>query len=639
MANIVLNYQYHLTNVDWTNDYNNAVKFFDKAARNSYFNVATIFADPNYNLFNFNITNLYKTTVVIDCNDYIEAMQSNYLIVKDNAKNEYYFYFITNVKQINFNRIELSIELDIFQQYFYDVDFVDAPINRCKYPLNPKSGTKYYLSDDPIVYNAEDYNPLQFFSGYNKPKTNKEGLIANLCYGFMYVFVDPTYKFEFYDMDGQQDDAELIGYTTKPDGIHGIQNNIGVLCFPIYTSAKRFKLNVSTSDDTYNFSLDDAAVILEKLKEGHSGADAGHIYSVKISRRIPFRKTFIDSTISGSAQDDLNITCAAIELNPFLLLNNSDVAIVRIGTYHGIRIINDSNQEYEYQFSPATYDVSPLQATNEYDPKTKMHIAQYEKCYIDFGDGNKMEFDLTQAIERGYQYNNITMYYKEAIVPDITRYSATFNAFKYTGGIANGARYANETFTSDMSLIFTIDQWSEFLANNKNFYAQGNFNTMMKLNKGVVGGAIAAGQMNYLKAGSSLVSMYADTLQFVKNREFQVDNMRASVDRIINQNGNACFNLLMHGIQPVFTYYSTNINDRIRIEKQLKMYGINTVGLIGNIKNYMDVAIGWDYCYIQADVNELYRGVGISLECEKALLKIFNNGVRLWRDPNTMYNF
>lgn len=654
MANIILNYQYHLTNVNWTNDYDNVLNFGSVAARNTHFDVATIFNNPNYNLINFNITNLYKTTVVIDSSDYITAMQSNYLIIKNKSKNEYYFYFITNCKQTNFNRVELTIELDVFQQYYYDVEFVDAPISRCKYPISPYNNTlsKYLLAATEIAHNVEDKNYNNFILRgiwAASTGTNKEGYFAQRTYGWMYVFVDPTHKFEFLDWD---DDSviteETYGYTTKPNKINGIFNNIGCLCFPIYSGSYKINIVATQGGDTYSFTLTDAATILEQLRSGNSGADAAYIYSVKISRRIPFSKYFIDNKIASISSSDIDMACEGIATNSNLYLIDSDanvpeVSALRIGQYYGLRIVNDSNQEYVYAFD--TYVMTagnPLTNTNAYDPIIKLRMAQYTKTYIDFGDGNKLEFDLTKASgasSDNYKDTHLFLAYKEAIVPDITRYSVSFtNATFYDNGNSSAPKYINETFTADMTLIFTLDQWSDFIANNKNFYAQGNFNTMMKINKDVASGAISAGNMNYLKAGTALINMVADTYQFAKNREFQIDNLKSAVDRVINQNGNACFNLNMHGIQPCVEYFTIPSSDQSLLRKELKMYGVNTNGLIDDIKNYDDATEGWHYCYIQAAVNELKSG-SISLECEKALLNIFNKGVRLWLDPNKMYDF
>lgn len=654
MANIVLNYQYHLTNVNWTNDYDNVLRFADKTYRNNYFNVNTIFADGEYHLFNFNITNLYKTTIVIDCSDYITAMQSNYLIVKNKSKNEYYFYFITDCKQTNYNRVELKIELDIFQQYYYDVEFVDAPINRCRYPLNYENHginpSKYVLKEDNIVFNAEDINTaIKYLKTIKLGNGTPETDMANITYGWMYVFVNPSHKFECKDWDDSNATVEISGYTTKPDKLNGIYNNIGVLAFPIYSGNGRIHFNASTVNDTYSFDLTDAAVILEQLKAGNNGADASHIYSIKISRRIPLSKELINTY--GMSGTSYRIDCECNDSTPCLFLidpisQTAETGAVRIGAYYGLRVINDCMQNYEYLYHWSAANV--VAGASECDPSTKMMTAQYTKMYVDFGDGNKMEFDYNKAMWKNISgqtiQRQIVLLYKEAITPDVSRYSASFHSKWYDGDNDDSMQFANETFTSDTTLIFTLDQWSEFLANNKNFYAQGNFNTMMKLNKEVVSGVGSMVRMDYFGGAKSLLNMYTDTLQFVKNREFQVDNIKSSVDRVINQNGNACFNLITHGIQPVLTMFQIPDADKARITKQLKMYGINTVGLIGNIKEYdgggdsLNFDSDFHYCFIQSDVNELKSGQ-ISLECEKALLNIFNKGVRMWLDAAHMYDY
>ena len=642
MANIVLNYQYYLTNVNWTNEYKNVLAFADKDARNAYFDVDTIFADPNYNLINFNITNFYKTTVVIDCSDYITAMQSNYLIIKNNAKNEYYFYFITNARQTNFNRIELNIELDVYQQYYYDVTLPDCPINRCKAPINVKYDIGKYMLDPEYQY-AENSEPIDYELTYAKQYklhsiANQFTNLMSIVNGFMYIFVDSTHNFELKSIDNQSTVQHAIaGYATDPDGLHGIYNNIGVICAPIYNSSKR--LRIKNNNDFY--ILQDAYILLETLRAGNSGADAAYVYSVKISRRPPFSADFIKNCgtiLPPSTYYDLTVDAADVNDELYLQEYNSVLtytSVINVGGYYTIRFIKDTMDAYTYEYSPTQAGIAPF-ASDYYDPVGKLAAAQYTKCYLDFGDGNKLELDYAKI---NSNYAKIAFKYKEAIVPDITRYSICVDSKWYKGDDNDGIEVNNQTFTADMSLIYTLDQWSSFLANNKNFYAQGNFNTMMKINKGVVGGAIASGQMNYLKAASSIANIYADTLQFVKNRDYQVDNLKESVDRVINQNGNACFNLIVKGIIPSIVVYKLPTKYQASVLKYLKMYGVNTKGLFGNIKTMMDNnSLGFHYAYIQADLDEIKTGI-MSLECEKRFTDIFKDGVRFWYDAAHMYDY
>ena len=642
MANISLDYKYYLTNVKWTNEYKNVLCFHNKAARDTYFDLANIFSGIT-DTVNFNITNLYKTTIVIDTVDYITALQSNYIIINDSVKNAYYFYFITNARQTSFNRIELNIELDVFQQYWYDTDFVDCNIRRCKYRLNnyDSSTAGYNLdNENPLCYLSE---PFTFETVYKKSYDMKISAVTknytDYVYGWMYVFVDPSYNFAGVKIGTSTATTYTFsGYSTSPANSAGLgaYNNIGVMCFPIYKDLHY--INIEDVNNSETFALTDASVILDEITSGNNGADASHIYSIKISRRPPFRSK-TNFTASGSdivakfnsqPSGDFRILSAVTDPDAALSL-----ALFQVGSYVGLRFVMDTDDFYKITctadnalFSGATAEY--------YNPKYKITTAQFMPTYIDFGDGNKLEIDYTKA--RQHNYTNIRLLYKEPITPDITRYSVCIeNSDWYSGDNNDGVKYSNTSFTADMSMIFTLDQWAQYLANNKNFYEQGKFNTVMATSKKFLGGAVDVASKNYLGGGMSLVSGLLDAYSFVKNRDYQVDNKKAAVDTVVNQNGSAIADLLIKGIYPSIVVYSIKDSDAGRAINYMKMYGVNTNGLIANIKAYI-LDDDFKYAYMQADVSEITTGT-MSLECEKKLLKIFNDGVRLWFDPATMYNF
>lgn len=640
MPNVSLDYKYYLTCVNWTNKYENVLCFATKSARDSYFDLVNVFNGIT-DTFNFNINNLYKTTIVVDAADYISALQKNYVIIckydaNNSANNVYYFYFITNAKQANNNRIELNIELDLYQQYYYDATFSDCPINRGKVSLNAVNAAKYYADPaNPAAMNSEpiDY-PLDYYGSVDAATGTND--INKYVFGWLYVFVDPSYTFAFTDISDhtQPDPATVPGYMTSPnkDG-NGMGTNLGVLCFPIYNSSTQIK--VIDNDGTY--PLVDATTGLDALMAGNGGADAAHIYSIKLSRRPPFTPTMLGT--SGFVSPDFTVTCT--NAGEYLLDNNLAIlAIKGVGSYNCLRFIYDTMESYLFTFNlpRSTYMFT---SDNYYDPSTKLATSQYQKMYIDFGDGNKMEFDYLKAFDDALSGNpdTVKIEYREAIVPDITRYSVCIRSTWFNAG-GNGIKYNNQTFTADMSMIFVLDQWSEFIANNKNFYAQGNFNAQMQFAKTSAGAIGQAASGNFLGAVSSIANVTADTFAFAKNRQYQVDNLKSSVDRVVNQNGSALFNLIVKGIMPsVVVYRVLSITCQNNIKKYFKYYGVNTKGLIGNIKSIQtNNYTSYHYAYIQADAEEITT-CQMSLECENRFLQIFRDGVRFWYEPTKMYDY
>ena len=439
MANISLDYKYYLTNVKWTNEYKNVLCFADKAARDTYFDLANIFSGIT-DTVNFNITNLYKTTIVIDTVDYITALQSNYIIINDSVKNAYYFYFITNARQTSFNRIELNIELDVFQQYWYDTTFVDSNIRRCKYKLNKyRTGlpNKWYLnSDDSLSYLSE---PFEFETVYNKSQDFENiNKLDSLVYGWAYLFVDPSHKFALKNMAGTDTPDAFIGYTSSPQNssTDGVMNNIGVMCFPIYKGTG--KIIIYDSTNNANFTLTDAAVIIDQIKEGNGGSDAAHIYSIKISRRCPFRSV-AQFTTSGS---DLKGTFYSNDSGAFRYIrsfydfdNVLATALFKSGSYVGMRFVCDTNDYYTYR-SDVQDLINASSVDLPYSPELKLKTSQFMPTYVDMGDGNKIELDLTKAYSLSDIY--LFMYYREPITPDVTRYTIAFgNSAWYNGTNSN----------------------------------------------------------------------------------------------------------------------------------------------------------------------------------------------------------
>ena len=130
----MLYYQIALTSVAFDNSYSNVLRFDTRGEQEAYFKVNTLFSSTTPVKVNFKVGSLFATNVVYDgpADAYInELLNQNYCIIKDNTADapiKYYYYFITNAEQDCDNRIKLSLELDIFQTYYIDIEFGDSVI-------------------------------------------------------------------------------------------------------------------------------------------------------------------------------------------------------------------------------------------------------------------------------------------------------------------------------------------------------------------------------------------------------------------------------------------------------------------------------------------------------------------------------
>lgn len=120
-----------LVNVPWNNDYRDIVRFDDKTALNTYIdsieNSGVVvenlsYAKPNQPIrlnIPFNAAAKYN---------YLRASNQIQPITGDQLKD--YYYFITNVTYIAPNTTELTVQLDVWQTYGYDVQFGNCYVDR-----------------------------------------------------------------------------------------------------------------------------------------------------------------------------------------------------------------------------------------------------------------------------------------------------------------------------------------------------------------------------------------------------------------------------------------------------------------------------------------------------------------------------
>lgn len=122
----------NLLNVSWNNDYRDVVRFADRAALKLYLDdIATAgikIENVSYLKFGEPIMLDVPFNVAIQFN-YLRASNPTQPIDGNDIQRDY-FYFITNVEYVAPNTTRLTLQLDIFQTYIYDVTFGNCYIER-----------------------------------------------------------------------------------------------------------------------------------------------------------------------------------------------------------------------------------------------------------------------------------------------------------------------------------------------------------------------------------------------------------------------------------------------------------------------------------------------------------------------------
>lgn len=156
-----------MCNVTWCGDYDNVVKFADEAERDSYLDSLTGEVQSFETMFHVKPDGTAKVPVPVT-----SAQGYNYLVVDlprptsdaqplmyaDGTRKGRYLYFIENARQLSPNATLLTLALDVWQTYIYDMRFDYVMLERGHAPVaanpvdaylnNPRDNSAYLLTAD-----------------------------------------------------------------------------------------------------------------------------------------------------------------------------------------------------------------------------------------------------------------------------------------------------------------------------------------------------------------------------------------------------------------------------------------------------------------------------------------------------------
>lgn len=704
-------YRVAITNVDFDRDYKNVLRFDTESDRNAYFGLSTLFNDKP--LCNFKATSLVKTSITVNylTDDLTKLLNSNYVIVRNEENSsQYFFYFIDRAEQLSGYNIRVDLTLDIFQTYYIPLTFTPCKIERAhldrfgevdtvggvkKVKFNAKNAADNYL------FNVEDIpEPPKRLVGRRKVSLTALANDVNNTYNgwlsahiraWVWVYVSAGENFSFGGGENPYyfgDNYDGLKIYTRHDAIlpsvsptyldysGGFTTPCRVLCVPI-------------CEPGYEFRVGDKSCNINSLYTFLSKASA-YIYMVKLSVCPPFFPSNPQGETSGYTAVITTGNGSDIPGNVFVLnipqgelgAEAPDVNGMQVKSWNSEGAVLNPfalpMQMYDFRCSLAGQDMTPniFESGGDYinvsdivgadhSPRfnPKMYSEQYSEFSLTLCDGQRGVYSR-QKLNR--YSSDVRGKYIESFTPDITRYFGAFvdddedaiyneNVMKSLYGLIGSI---------DLSMPYASDMLNEFLATNKNFYEQGNFNAGMDFGKGVVGslfnmaGNIAGGAAQVLsgnmggvgsivsapiQAVGDMVTAGMSYFQAVKNMEYTADNMRYAPDKLKSVGGNALYSMTIASIAIYVDWYEPLEADKVRINDVMHLYGYN-VGAIGNIKDYDHGRINFNY--VQAEIEEITSDtVTISQEIREAFVSAFARGVRLWNGERlgsgelAMYDF
>ena len=598
-------------------------------------------------------------------NNQFNLANKNYAVIRvmeNSMPIRFFYYFITKATIGAGGKMLLDLRLDTVQSFFFDpkISFSDCMIERAhlnRFQAIPEDSTKVKFTSDPNskIFNAEE--------GMNFPKRlvsrNKlslkftgnaavdDWLNENVAY-WVYVFIDSKPKIK--NEKGEEVSSNYSVYDLTPDNstvplslvneiqylnptpffIHeGLKGATSCICYPVYRNASKVIITQSSLTNTIRIYIRGYGRDgFEKLNSNTS-----YYYTIKLSILPPFDFSDHMSIVNG------NLIIETNEAGEYLsMLDYSFQAIatsINSGIKSGVLVgFNQMKKEIEtedyeiYRNLPISKAAIMGRKPPHYPYNPKLNGQNFKELVITAANGDSFTYDVQKIVEP-----YISFMYSEPIQPEITKYYMRLNP---TGLYLTGTEenYTGLVGSTDNSLAFANDQYSAFIANNKNFYLQSN----MKIATGILKSASnAVGEVFSGKAGSAamgLLTSGVDAAVSFVDRSMTVDNMKNAPSQLKNANGNVIFNMFATDLGLYVEEYIALEGDLKTANDFMNLYGFS-FDSVANVKDY--VHIRKYHNYIKAQLQGITGN--ISNTARDDLRQRFANGIRFWNQDNISYQY
>lgn len=656
---MALKYEAALTSVFWHRGGIDNRFFATVAEQTEYFESKC--AGKFREVFNFPINDNVTTAIYYQAEeneDITDLLRENYCVIRktdDNGQNPVYRYFFASSVQDSGNQLRVTLELDDIQtNYFRCRDHI-APclIDRCMPDrFEPVTGdtSRVKFKNDPnsIFMNYEGVDLPKRLISRDRLKvspTNRTDLkewFTSYNYAWLLVFCKSS-MFDSYQG------------ANKPGNFHlcGVDMGYVLLVAPVDSdysviAPEKFQINGNgiTKENIFDFI--------------NAGNLSAHVLNMKVTTCPPFDCWFGSSSSYEITDGNLNVTIPSAWELQSIGVDGQDgtVYLAAIQNQYGI-FASITNPKYaDIDLPEATFLKSDIIGA-DYNPglNPKSLSTTFKELKIVDYAGNAFSYDIQKI-----NAETAKIYVSEALTSDITKgYARLENIGCYANGAAEnltGLVYSNDT-----SIPFSVDQLSEFLAQNKNYsimqQAQRDYRSEQtriannaavasmagNLVTGIAGmaaggagvGAAVGALGSAINTGIGIAQRNAETQaanEFSKlNESLTLDNMRSAPDAIRNAQGNILFTMLFQHDPSLFCeIYEALDTDSRKMLDYMNMYGFK-YGLIGNVKDFDNVRARFNYIAANVDIINFPLS-----DTEHERLKQALRSVRFWNGDSVSYD-
>lgn len=623
-----------LTNVQFDNSYNDAVLFNNDVEKRQYFNADNLLADAVD--VNVDLSDLETLNIVYKNDNFVlpNILNFNYALLQDTATDFIYYYFITDFKYMAFINVALKLELDVITTFQDKINYGNSFIMRAmsdrfyKNELNLISYNNKRDSECLLPDNLSKNKSMIYTHNIKEDYGNNQSWFDTNVSCWVYFFVNDNITFVGNDKPSKM----VVYFNVINNEFNGVKMPYGVIVMPIYKTGNRIKM-LNT-----NNTVPSAQEFLDYL----TNTDLiGHLYSIKISKKKPF-SDLPNVTISGG---DLIINTTTQEFGDIILSTTGGTKVAlyiknQSGSTSGIKLSG-----YDGIFINKYLSADDIKNSkyDEYDPQQYgQDCLEYviADCY-----GNEFIYNPLLLNFRTENQVNDKILKREIITSEIQKvnifYKSNVDDNEVLGGrqanIQSG--YVGEY---DNSLMYGVTQYADYIANNKNYWAQRGVS--LARNALSVGANAWAGRAitnNYTTGKwqfnvADTISGTANIIAGQMNESMRIDNMQNAPEQLKGSAFDALFATSLNE-----TSYTFSIRKALDIEIKTvtqfhAMYGYK-INKIGNIRDYLNKRKYFNY--IQASIETLTISGGLSNSIRNKIKEIFAKGIRFWNITDQMFKY
>jgi len=660
-----MSYQVALTQVAFNRNYENVMRFDNRAQQEQFFRVDELFNNAqDVNLLKGNFFNL-EIPWKVSGNTLKEMESYNYCIIREaiGETYRYYYYFITNMRYDQSNQFILSLELDVMNTYYIDAIFSDGLINRAHlnrwigpYLKDGEWHVKFNNAPDSLMLIPDTSTDLSMYcKTRDKIQFNYLDWINENVDCWVYVFLrrnKPSSSsqqftgYKYYDINGNVVTHSLpkISFATDNSAqpsVANADNFFTYICYPLYKGNKTIKIKVNSSyyevggrylqaEDGFRELNNDASYWIAKVVSKIPPSSNWGSYNIEDGNLIieNYGSPIIDyPDCIGGLYSQAIITQYTYKYCVFVANPN----------VHTTLLTKDLELPIQTEFK-----VTDIQNSN-FNPifNPKLLSSSYQKIRITNDDASSFDYDIQKM-----NTQLMTLKYTERPQPGVTRSYTRLNVVNNNYGIYTEATEHNLTglvVSQDCNLSFDNDVLENYLANNRNAQTQITYRSAGNIAKALTNLGTSMGLGAFIKGAQGLqagsitgVGGFANSLidLYLNQREFELskDNMSASPDQIKNANGDIIFNGLYTRIGLYIEHYQALDCEFNREAERMNLFGFK-YNRIGNVKNFDNIRAYFNF--VQGVVETvLYNDNGNVKPVPNIVLNkfkdIFNKGVRFW---------